>query len=189
MYYDTYANNKLSCLLPMYWVHLIFSYLLFLSGLVALLSRCVCKDYHPSFGKLYIIMMLWAMGSSLLIHNEGLPLAVLVSFLWTMLGLTLGWFAALRGWKVAHGTLMVISWFNIAGRAVFPGKLEFSCYTRPAYKTNQTFLPERIPETGIFSVGVVWWGLITLLVPALSVIPLWCIYKKNKNNGERYRNG
>jgi len=59
-------------------------------------------------------MMLWAMGSSLLIHNEGLPLAVLVSFLWTMLGLTLGWFAIGRGWKVLHGVLMVISWFNIA---------------------------------------------------------------------------
>ncbi len=35
--------------------------------------------------------MLWCMGTSLVIHNTGLPVAVLLSFLWVLGGLTFGW--------------------------------------------------------------------------------------------------
>jgi hypothetical protein len=35
--------------------------------------------------------MLWGMGTSMLIHNSGLPAAVLVSFLWVAAGICFGW--------------------------------------------------------------------------------------------------
>jgi hypothetical protein len=44
-------------------------------------------------GRLYIIFMLWATGTSLLVHNAGLPTAVLISFVWVLGGLTVGWLA------------------------------------------------------------------------------------------------
>ncbi|KAJ3335305.1 hypothetical protein HDU93_005899 [Gonapodya sp. JEL0774] len=37
--------------------------------------------------------MLWAMATSLLIHNEGLPDGVMISFLYVLLGMSAGWFA------------------------------------------------------------------------------------------------
>jgi hypothetical protein len=46
---------------------------------------------HVYFGRLYIIFMLWCVVTSLLAHNSGLPVAVLVSFLWVIGGLTAGW--------------------------------------------------------------------------------------------------
>jgi hypothetical protein len=36
--------------------------------------------------------MIWSMASSLLIHNTGLGVAVLFSFLWVLLGMTIAWF-------------------------------------------------------------------------------------------------
>lgn len=35
--------------------------------------------------------MLWCMESSLLIHNAGLPLPIIVSFLYLLVSITIGW--------------------------------------------------------------------------------------------------
>lgn len=35
--------------------------------------------------------MLWCMASSLLIHNAGLPLPIIVSFLYMLFSITIGW--------------------------------------------------------------------------------------------------
>jgi len=48
-------------------------------------------NLHAWFGRIYILSMLWTTSASLLINNDGLPLAVLVSFAAVMGGLTIGW--------------------------------------------------------------------------------------------------
>jgi uncharacterized membrane protein len=94
----TYVNDKLTCLSSAYHVHVIFCDLAFAAGVLAMLSRLLppwLKWVHRWFGVLYVISMLFIMGSSLIIHNEGLPVATLVSFVWVLGGLSLGWVAAL----------------------------------------------------------------------------------------------
>ena len=89
----TFHFDKYSCVREFYFIHVTFCYLVFLSGLFCLITRLVPRVYfmHVWFGRIYILSMLWATATSLLIHNTGLPLAVLLSFVWVMLGLTIGW--------------------------------------------------------------------------------------------------
>lgn len=77
----------------MYFAHVVFSYLVMIAGFGCLFSRFLPHTQwtHAWFGKLYFIAMLWAMGTSLLIHNSGLPAAVLISFVWVLAGMTIGW--------------------------------------------------------------------------------------------------
>lgn len=94
----TYVNDKLTCLSTAFYVHVIFCDLAFAAGVLAMLARLLPpahKWVHRWFGIFYIICMLFIMGSSLIIHNEGLPLATLVSFVWVLGGLSLGWVVAL----------------------------------------------------------------------------------------------
>jgi hypothetical protein len=110
--------------------------------------------------------MIWGTATSLLIHNTGLPIGVLCSFLWVLLGLSLGWIAIslhkdrqrnggqmhhlaldasksrrvldrMFSLKAFHGCVMFVSWINIAGR-VFNAPLDadFECYTYPVFKPN-----------------------------------------------------
>ena len=89
----TYSFDKLSCLRTMYFAHMVFCYLTFLSGIGAFISRMhsSIKWTHVWFGRSYIIMILWTMATSLVIHNTGLPIATLVSFIWVLGGITIGW--------------------------------------------------------------------------------------------------
>jgi hypothetical protein len=93
--YYTYHYDKLSCLRDVYFAHVAFAYLVAIFGFAAMVSRLWerAKATHAWFGRLYIISMLWCTATSLLIHNTGLPIAVLWSFLWVLCGMTLGWFA------------------------------------------------------------------------------------------------
>lgn len=77
----------------MYPIHIIFAYLVVLTGFLAIISRVINKirPYHAAFGKWYLIFMLWCMASSLLIHNTGLPLPILVSFVYLLVSITIGW--------------------------------------------------------------------------------------------------
>ncbi len=58
-----------------------------------MLSRLIppLKFTHAWCGRAYIIFMIINIGTSLIIHNEGLPPAVLVSFIWVLGGLCLAW--------------------------------------------------------------------------------------------------
>jgi hypothetical protein len=46
------------------------------------------------------------------------------------------WVQRFISYKAAHGILMTLSWFNIAGRFMATGapEMEFTCYTYPVYK-------------------------------------------------------
>jgi len=50
-----------------------------------------CNSPLSRFGRVYILAMLWSTATSLLVHNTGLPAGVLISFVWVMGGLTIGW--------------------------------------------------------------------------------------------------
>ena len=89
----TYDFSKYSCSVSFYYIHLITAYLVFLSGIACFITRIHSKLYflHHWFGKLYILSMLYATASSLLIHNTGLPFAILISFGYVLVALTIGW--------------------------------------------------------------------------------------------------
>ena len=89
----TYSLDKVSCVQDVWYVHIAFALLVIVSGLGCLLSRLSDKTkwMHVHFGRMYIICMLWCMATSLVIHNTGLPIAVLISVLWVIGGLTAGW--------------------------------------------------------------------------------------------------
>jgi hypothetical protein len=55
---------------------------------------------HAHFGRAYIILMMWLMATSLVLHNTGLPIAVLISFVCVLGGITLGWICI--KWHQAH---------------------------------------------------------------------------------------
>ena len=96
-YSYTYHYSKYSCSTVFYFIHVIFCYVVFLSGLGAFISRIhnKLKPSHQWFGRIYLLSMLYATASSLLIHNTGLPLAVLISFCFCIGGLTIAWFLIL----------------------------------------------------------------------------------------------
>lgn len=94
----TYSYSKYSCIRGFYFAHVTFCYLTFLSGLVCLVTRALpptYKKFHAWSGRLYILCMLWATATSLLIHNTGLGLSTLISFAAVLICLSVGWFAIL----------------------------------------------------------------------------------------------
>lgn len=98
----TYSFDKYSCLAWVYPFHIIFAYLVGLSGLLAVLSRVIppLRPYHHTFGRWYLIFMLWTMASSLVIYTNGLPMPILVSFLYLLFSITIGWNAIRMHFKV-----------------------------------------------------------------------------------------
>ncbi|TPX54217.1 hypothetical protein CcCBS67573_g09604, partial [Chytriomyces confervae] len=159
----TFVLDSLSCWRAIYPSHIAFAYITGISGIICMITRLHARLYflHSWFGKVYIIAMLWATGTSLVIHTKGLPTGVIYSFIWVLVGLTLGWFAitlhmkrVFKGgkWytgrnrflnacsemctlKAFHGCIMFVSWINIAGRIfVTPLTNDFECSTYPAYK-------------------------------------------------------
>lgn len=90
----TYHYSKYSCISSFYFLHVIACYFVFLSGILCFFTRLFnsTKFLHIWMGRLYILSMLYATATSLLIHNAGLPPAVLISFIYVVGGLTIGWF-------------------------------------------------------------------------------------------------
>lgn len=90
----TYSYDKYSCIRGFYFAHLVFNYLVFLSGIVCFVTRVAPPKYkrlHSWFGRIYILSMLWSTVTSLLMNNTGLPLSTIISFGAVMGGLTIGW--------------------------------------------------------------------------------------------------
>lgn len=91
----TYSFDKYSCVQEMWYYHIALAYVIGISGFACMLTRLVpsWKWTHVWWGRIYVIAMLWCTGTSMLIHNDGLPVAVLVAFFWVLMGLSLGWIA------------------------------------------------------------------------------------------------
>eukprot|EP01125_Pyxidicula_operculata_P019421 TRINITY_DN704_c0_g1_i1.p1 TRINITY_DN704_c0_g1~~TRINITY_DN704_c0_g1_i1.p1 ORF type:complete len:261 (-),score=16.18 TRINITY_DN704_c0_g1_i1:55-837(-) len=89
----TYAYSKYSCVESVYPLHIAMAYMTVLAGILAMVSRVVkvMMPYHTWFGKLFVIFMFWCMAASLLIHNTGLPLPIIVFFIFLLVTLTIGW--------------------------------------------------------------------------------------------------
>lgn len=89
----TYSFSKYSCIAWVFPIHITFAYLVVITGFLAMISRVVDKlrPYHATFGRWYLIFMFWCMASSLLIHTNGLPFPIIISFLYLMISIALGW--------------------------------------------------------------------------------------------------
>jgi hypothetical protein len=93
----TYHYDKLSCWKGAYFAHVVFAYLVLFSGIGCFVTRILPGRYkflHLWCGRAYWMSMLWCAGTSMLIHNSGLPAAVLLSFLWVLIFMCIGWIAA-----------------------------------------------------------------------------------------------
>mmetsp|Transcript_32632 Transcript_32632/g.83368 ORF Transcript_32632/g.83368 Transcript_32632/m.83368 type:complete len:289 (-) Transcript_32632:268-1134(-) len=89
----TFSYSKFSCVREMYVAHVFFCYVVFITGLLAMVVRLVpsVKFMHIWLGRAYIHSMIWATATALLINNTGLPAGVLLSFVWVLGGLSVGW--------------------------------------------------------------------------------------------------
>lgn len=90
----TYSFDKISCVRTFYFLHVTSCYVVFISGLAAMVVRALpprFKRFHPLLGRIYIMAMLWATATSLLIHNTGLPLATLIGFAAVIIGMSVAW--------------------------------------------------------------------------------------------------
>jgi hypothetical protein len=110
----TYQYDKLSCVRRMYFAHVTLAYLVTLCGLMCFVCRLVPSIMwlHAHFGRAYIILMMWLMATSLVLHNTGLPIAVLISFVCVLGGITLGWLCI--KWHQAQMEAMVFE--KLSGR-------------------------------------------------------------------------
>jgi len=125
--------------------------------------------------------MLWTVATSSLIRNEGLPLGTLVSFLWVLGGLTLGYVLikldhSSKWSRVVHGALMLTSYVGIAGRiGNYNLRKDFQCYAQPALKSNGTLIPSTDPlyHTMPWADQEIWgWGLPLALGPFFTMVLL-----------------
>ena len=89
----TVSWSKMSCWTPMYFAHIFFCYIIVIAAFGCFITRMHSKltPYHAWFGRVYIMSMYWTTATSMLIHNTGLPIGVLISFLWVLGGMTLAW--------------------------------------------------------------------------------------------------
>ena len=93
----TEAFGKISCLQWVFPVHLFFTFSIVILGLIAMVLRLDClkahRWLHPWCGRFTIISLMGAMFSALLIHNEGLPIGVIVNFTVALVCIAVAWIA------------------------------------------------------------------------------------------------
>jgi len=91
----TYSSHqtKYACFVEWYYIHVWCCHIVYWCGLLAMLVRFVPRLHwtHAHLGRGYVLFMLLSTGSAMLVHNDGLPAAVCVSFIWVLGGMALGW--------------------------------------------------------------------------------------------------
>lgn len=109
----TYSFDKYSCIRGFWYAHMIFNYIIFLSGLAAMVVRALPPRYkatHAWLGRIYLLSMTWSTATSLLIHNTGLPVSVLTAFSGVLIGLTIGWCAiVIHRYQLQNRALEVVT--------------------------------------------------------------------------------
>lgn len=102
----TEAFGKISCLQWVFPIHLFSTFAIVLLGLGAMILRLPqMQEYswlHPWFGRATIISLMAAMFSSLLIHNEGLPIGVIVNFVIALACISVAWIVIVIEQQLAH---------------------------------------------------------------------------------------
>lgn len=94
--YVTFSYDKYFCIHSFFVVHMVFNYVVFLSGIVCFITRVVPMRFrflHAWSGRIYVLAMLWTTAASTAITNTGLPLPTIISFAAVLGGLTIGWVA------------------------------------------------------------------------------------------------
>ena len=116
----TYHYSKYSCSRDFYFAHIVFCYMIFLSGCGCFITRVFEKTrpYHQYFGRSYEFSMILATGTSLLIHNTGLPGAVLVSFAYTIIGMILA-IIVIKVYKYRFQEKVYLKAFNRVSNGTF----------------------------------------------------------------------
>eukprot|EP00009_Paramoeba_aestuarina_P009472 CAMPEP_0201531522 /NCGR_PEP_ID=MMETSP0161_2-20130828/47917_1 /ASSEMBLY_ACC=CAM_ASM_000251 /TAXON_ID=180227 /ORGANISM="Neoparamoeba aestuarina, Strain SoJaBio B1-5/56/2" /LENGTH=266 /DNA_ID=CAMNT_0047934483 /DNA_START=16 /DNA_END=813 /DNA_ORIENTATION=+ len=89
----TQVESRYNCSEAVYYLHITLAYLIILFGILAFISRLVprLQPYHVWFGRGFLVAMYWEFGTAMLIHNTGLPLAILIFFLFLLIGMSIGW--------------------------------------------------------------------------------------------------
>jgi hypothetical protein len=169
----TYAANAYSCISSVYPIHLMFAYLMTMTGIGAMVTRKFKPDYHVFFGRAYIVSTMWCIASSILIHTHGAQIVIIVSMMLLLASITAGLVAVTyhqrcvspigytnidqRGFanfwknyftaKNVHGALFLFSWWCGAGRVITHKPAMWQrCYTQPAFKLMSNMSGEYVPE-------------------------------------------
>jgi uncharacterized membrane protein len=116
----TFHFDKYSCVRQMWYFHIATAYIVAISGFLCFMTRLYYTNYHKLFGRIYILGMLWCTATSMLIHNTGLPLGVLISFVWVLGGLTIGWILI----SIHQSTLESKAFANLSKRTINIKNLE-----------------------------------------------------------------
>lgn len=89
----SFHQSKYACLVEWYYIHVWCCHIVYWCGLLAMLVRFVPRLHwtHAYLGRGYVLFMLLSTGSAMLVHNDGLPAAVCVSFVWVLGGMAIGW--------------------------------------------------------------------------------------------------
>lgn len=194
----TVVNDKFSCVDSVFPFHIVCCWFTFFMGASAISVRLFeflnaifylnsalgpLHSVHMWFGRAYILGMIWTISSSSLVRNEGLPLGVIVSFLWVLGGLTFGYIMIkldnVTFWsKAAHAAFMITSWISIAGRIGNHNTRlieHFKCYTIPVYKNNFSTIPLNDPhyDSLPWANKETWtWGLLLGPIPFIIMISI-----------------
>ncbi|PRP74858.1 hypothetical protein PROFUN_09558 [Planoprotostelium fungivorum] len=88
----TEAFDSVLCLSQVYPLHITTAYLATLSGIFAIATRIIPRFHslHRWFGRAFLISLLWASGSSILIINHGLPKIIILFLALMLVFLTIG---------------------------------------------------------------------------------------------------
>jgi multisubunit Na+/H+ antiporter MnhG subunit len=91
----TYAHSAYSCISFVFPIHLGFAYMMDLFGILCFITRVwdKYKKWHWICGRIYLMSLLWCIGSSLLIHNHGANIVILIAMLCMILSTSIGYLA------------------------------------------------------------------------------------------------
>lgn len=200
----TYAHSAYSCVAFVFPIHLMFAYFLDIFGILCFITRVFerYKKWHWICGRIYLLSLLWCVGSALLIHNHGTNMIILIAMLCMIIATTIGYSAITLhkynkpevdvhknayqrffSWKTLHGVCMAFAWWTSFGRTLTHRPLQWTkCYTQPALKfPNGTieYVAEEDPDL-FFTIGFPFITLLPPLVIFIIIGAVWSIWESKR---------